>query len=236
MGVLRNWAPQPAYGETRRHLAAEALPKMGTRYLPWVIIAVLVAYIATTSLRDTLPTRPVSSMQSAASSPRARAQNAETPLVFAFFDRGDGKELDRDWLRDSENGRMLQLWSLSWQARVRPRAARLAIHRPIPPAALQGWIPRVLTMRDAERHKHYEYFRKRLSVLASRTVIGKSSRHAQHYELTNFMRWVAMSAAGGGCFTDHDVINYSLRPEDVPDLHPTPITFYGVHRQSTFPE
>ena len=42
-----------------------------------------------------------------------------------------------------------------------------------------------------------------------------------------------MYVVGGGCLTDYDVINYSLRPEHL-DIHASTLTFYG-YRVSLHP-
>lgn len=58
-----------------------------------------------------------------------------------------------------------------------------------------GWEPKILTEEDAERHPEYE----RLRAMVDNIDTGS-------YDKLCFLRWLAMSAAGGGWMGDYDVL------------------------------
>lgn len=87
----------------------------------------------------------------------------------------------------NESARLLELWRTSWSA--------------------NGWIPVVLTPEVAEKHPLYALLRQRAAELP--TVNGAE------YELHCYLRWLAFDIRAPGVFTDYDVINYSLKPEQV---------------------
>jgi hypothetical protein len=86
-----------------------------------------------------------------------------------------------------EAGRTLELWRTSW--------------------AKNGWIPVVLTPEVAEKHPLYTRMCMRAAELP--TVNGSA------YEMHCYLRWLAFDVRAPGVFTDYDVINYTLKPEQV---------------------
>jgi hypothetical protein len=87
------------------------------------------------------------------------------------------------WAEDTQR-KLIDVWRRSW--------------------AKRGWNPVVLTEQDAARHPRYPEFKKKFWSLPT--------EYGHNYEVACFMRWVAVSARGGGMLTDYDVINYSFTP------------------------
>ena len=67
-----------------------------------------------------------------------------------------------------------------------------------------GWEPVVLTMGDAKRHPNYKYFQK---VLNNHKQFRNNRDRYNYY---CFMRWVAISASGGGWLVDYDTFPLNL--------------------------
>lgn len=83
---------------------------------------------------------------------------------------------------DTENNEILMVWKKAW--------------------AEAGWFPQILTEEDAKAHPEYQQLREKFMSLP--TVNSKD------YEVSCFMRYVAMAAAGGGWMTDYDVLPIRL--------------------------
>lgn len=68
-----------------------------------------------------------------------------------------------------------------------------------------GFVPKVLSVKDAETHPQYEMLRKKFWDLPT--------TNTKTYEMPCFLRHVAMAAAGGGLMVDYDVLPVRLSPE-----------------------
>lgn len=79
---------------------------------------------------------------------------------------------------------MLDFWRRSWAAR--------------------GWTPVVLSRNHAKEHPEFQKYYNKVSQLP--TINPKL------YELSCFLRWLAIVQVGGGFMTDYDCINYSFLP------------------------
>lgn len=82
--------------------------------------------------------------------------------------------------------RLIEIWARSWQK--------------------QGWNPVVLDETHARAHPRYDFFREHFWALPT--------TYGHEYCGACFMRWLAVSAMGGGMLTDFDVINYSFAPRE----------------------
>jgi hypothetical protein len=82
---------------------------------------------------------------------------------------------------------LLDMWRRSWQK--------------------HGWAPTVLTEADYKDHPMLPAMRKRIATLP--TVNGRD------YEDRCYLRWLAFDTAAPGVFTDFDVMNYGMTPENV---------------------
>lgn len=69
----------------------------------------------------------------------------------------------------------------------------------------QGWNPIVMDETWVFKHPRYREFKKKFFELPT--------EYGHNYEGACFMRWAAVSAAGGGMMTDYDVINYGFPPQ-----------------------
>lgn len=87
---------------------------------------------------------------------------------------------------------LIEMWKTSWRARC--------------------WQPIVLDESDAIRHEQFSFLDQKLSALP--TVNFKL------YERACYIRYLALSAIGGGVSVDNDVINMGFWPSDVPDPLP----------------
>ena len=87
-------------------------------------------------------------------------------------------------LHDEQPIELLNVWKESWYG--------------------AGWNPVVLTMGDAKRHPNFEYFQN--------ILVGKKQfrRNRDRYNYYCFMRWVAISASGGGWLVDYDTFPLNL--------------------------
>lgn len=100
---------------------------------------------------------------------------------------------------EHEHNRLLGLWQGSWAAR--------------------GWNPRVLSIHDAKRHPRYA------EMLARAELAPKELRAGVR---TNYRKWLAFAAAGGGYLCDPAVINYGFAPQGyasayLTQYHPDPV-------------
>ena len=125
---------------------------------------------------------------SAAASGSASGSTARVPRPPAWAGAGGGCRV-YTYAMDvaTERSKMMAVWRKSW--------------------ALRGWVPTVLTERDAQKHPRYKEYRAHFRTLP--TVNRRS------YELACFLRWAAVAAAGGGYMSDYDVGNVGLEaPRD----------------------
>lgn len=86
---------------------------------------------------------------------------------------------------------LLSLWAKSWR--------------------LQGWTPVVLSAQTIKAHPLM------LSIL-HRFYDELPTVNDPAYELQCYYRWLAYDIRSPGVFTDYDMINYSLKPEDCPAM------------------
>lgn len=80
-----------------------------------------------------------------------------------------------------------------------------------------GWNPTVLGLAEAELHPDFELFVKGVSRLP--TVNDRK------YEMSCYIRHLAMWQVGGGLLTDYDVMNYGFKPDSmvvIAEAHPEP--------------
>lgn len=75
---------------------------------------------------------------------------------------------------------------------------------------VHGWCPVVLTPESYRGHPMLKNLTNRASALP--TVNGGN------YELQCYLRWLAFDTKAPGVFTDFDVVNYGLKPEEVPRI------------------
>lgn len=85
------------------------------------------------------------------------------------------------------NNHMIKMWAESWEK--------------------NGWEPIVLGEKDAKAHPLYEKY--------SSAVRNFPSVNPPGFDYHAFMRWLAVPAVGGCVSTEPDVINYSLKPQDI---------------------
>lgn len=73
-----------------------------------------------------------------------------------------------------------------------------------------GWNAQVLSQEDARRSPRYEHL---LSAFYELPTVNRVK-----YEVSCYMRWVAMSvvAGPGAVLTDYDVLNIAWQPQEVP--------------------
>lgn len=96
---------------------------------------------------------------------------------------------------------------------------------------LNGWELKVLSYNDAKQHPFYTEY--------SSTINKLPSFNPAAYEYHCFMRWLAMSQVGGGLMIDYDVMNLSLKSNDLFLQHDTlsifqkhvPCVVYGTASQ-----
>jgi len=84
--------------------------------------------------------------------------------------------------------RLIECWRESWEA--------------------NGFTPRVMTEADARANPRFTEIEATCKALP--TV------NDRRFEMSCWLRWLAFQQVAPGVFTDYDVINFSLRPEDVP--------------------
>ena len=90
-----------------------------------------------------------------------------------------------EWTGWPNETALVSLWERSWRA--------------------QGWITHILTSDPARDHP--------LHAKLMEKVASFPNVNDRRYVNANFRRWLAMAAIGGGVLSDHDIINYSFRPE-----------------------
>ncbi|PIK43061.1 hypothetical protein BSL78_20090 [Apostichopus japonicus] len=83
-----------------------------------------------------------------------------------------------------------------------------------------GWRPRVISEDDARKHPEYVSLRTRFERLPTINV--------KEYEMSCFMRHVAMAAVGGGWMSDYDVLPYHL-PKCTKPFNHGEFTAYHQH-------
>lgn len=83
-----------------------------------------------------------------------------------------------------------------------------------------GWNPVVLDVGVASKHKDWVAFN------AGR-IHGLPTRNPAAYERACWRRWLAFDVVGGGVMVDYDVMNVSLKPDDV---ILGPVLILDVHR------
>lgn len=90
----------------------------------------------------------------------------------------------------NEQKAQIELWKESWKSR--------------------GWNPIVLTWLEARKHALYEKFENAVKLLP--TVNPKK------YELSCYLRWLALDQAGGGLMSDYDCIPGRMLPRDLDEI------------------
>jgi hypothetical protein len=93
------------------------------------------------------------------------------------------------------NSMLLESWTQSWKR--------------------NGWIPIVLDQSIAKLHPFYSLLYEQFDKFP--TVNSKA------YEMSCYLRWVAMAVVGGGYLSDYDTLNMDFPPPDTP---PTNFTIY----------
>lgn len=84
----------------------------------------------------------------------------------------------------------IEIWKASWESR--------------------GWNPVVIGWLEAAKHPLYEKFLKKVESFP--TINNKK------YEVSCFLRWLALDQVGGGFMTDYDVLPGRLMPRDIVEL------------------
>ena len=96
--------------------------------------------------------------------------------------------LEYDGASSATEQALLAMWKRTWGAR--------------------GWSPTVLSTKDTARHPRYEEYRAKFATLPTGT-------NPLEYEMTCFVRWIAMAHRGGGFMTDYDTLNVGQQaPKD----------------------
>ena len=90
----------------------------------------------------------------------------------------------------NEQKAQIELWKEAWKSR--------------------GWNPIVLTWLEARKHHLYESFENAVKLFP--TVNPKK------YELSCFLRWLALDQAGGGLMSDYDCIPGRMMPRDLDEI------------------
>lgn len=108
------------------------------------------------------------------------------PTIYTFWapvpslangDKGTG-------MTDETDKQMLKLWKQAWEA--------------------IGWEARILTIQDAQQDPRYDAFYEKLQSIP---LWGKRRKGAnREYNQWCYIRWLAMSAVGGGWMSDYDVL------------------------------
>ena len=120
----------------------------------------------------------------------------ERPVIYTFFElrkNENGKHVKEDEERHDLN--MLSTWKQLWED--------------------AGWETRVLTLKDAKKHKDFEYFSKALlsSPLDPKKQKFYGGIYPESYNYLCFMRWLAMASHGnGGFMSDYDTIPMGINP------------------------
>jgi hypothetical protein len=87
-------------------------------------------------------------------------------------------------MTDETDEQMLKLWKQAWEA--------------------IGWQARILTIQDAQQDPRYDEFYEKLQSIP---LWGKQRKGAnREYNQWCYIRWLAMSAVGGGWMSDYDVL------------------------------
>ncbi|XP_071812736.1 uncharacterized protein [Apostichopus japonicus] len=86
-----------------------------------------------------------------------------------------------------------------------------------------GWRPRVISEDDARKHPEYISLRTRFERLPTINV--------KEYEMSCFMRHVAMAAVGGGWMSDYDVLPFNL-PKCTKPFNRGEFTVYHLYTPS----
>ena len=89
--------------------------------------------------------------------------------------------------------RLIELWKKSWRN--------------------YGWNPIVLSLNDAQKHPRY----KEIDLKNYSSNLYKYSINEANYLEMCYSRWFAYGVEDG-VWSDYDVINYGLRPENITDL------------------
>lgn len=94
-----------------------------------------------------------------------------------------------EYIPEMPNGdSLLELWKSSWEK--------------------AGWEPVVLGREDAQKHSKYEEYFERYKNLPTSNCVN--------YEVSCYLRWLALSVVGGGWMSDADVIPYNFKPVEPP--------------------
>lgn len=95
--------------------------------------------------------------------------------------------IDNDKRRKSSQNDLIDICEKSWK--------------------LNGWKLIVLEHKDAKKHPFYDEYDSIIRTLPSVNPIG--------YDYHCYMRWLAMAQIGGGVMIDYDVMNLSLKNDEI---------------------
>jgi hypothetical protein len=114
----------------------------------------------------------------------------DKPVIYTFFDDLNNVygEFRGGKVTEDFDREIIEAWKDAWSS--------------------MGYIPKVLTMEDVKSHPDYEYFSESLD---SSVPLGSNAA----YDKACHLRWLAMSAVGGGIMADFDTVPVTPpQPED----------------------
>ena len=115
-------------------------------------------------------------------------QQQEKPIIYAFyapivrFGKDSVAQSTREAKIAETDEQLLEVWSTSW--------------------ADAGYQPVLLSLRDAQKHPHYEAY---VYALSKITLLGAGGRNQEYNEYC-YLRYLAMATVGGGLLSDYDVM------------------------------
>ena len=102
----------------------------------------------------------------------------QRPVMHTFYDELSNPGQRITGMSLSDDRQLLKVWADSWKA--------------------MGWRVRILTMQDAQKHPFFYH----IESLLQKVPLGRRP----DYDRVCYLRWFAMTAAGGGWMSDFDVI------------------------------
>ncbi len=102
----------------------------------------------------------------------------QRPVMHTYYDPLSQQKKRPTGMSLSDDRQLLKIWADSWKA--------------------MGWRVRILTMQDAQKHPNFDHIQE----LLQKVPLGRRP----DYDRACYLRWFAMTVAGGGWMSDFDVI------------------------------